>query len=291
MDSAASWSARRSGGLTLTCNDPGLNVCGGCTALTGKPGDPCGTCGALACSGTNALTCSDPGKNACGGCKTLTGTPGAACGTCGAWQCQGTDAVTCTEAKPAPGTVCGTCSTSGYVCSPPGKTVCKTPDDRTIGADIKVTGASAAWSSPLVASFPFAVAYPTQHDGQLVDATFVMLSRLAKGTNVGSVVVKVFAGVPGQSSTLLDTVSIAGDKVPSTASKVTFTFSKTIPALSKAKPIYFEISTDSTKYEYLLYGEFKLIDVDQLWTTRARRGWVAQQFTPYAVVSMLGCGL
>ncbi len=42
---------------TTSCAEP--NACGGCTALTAMPDDPCGPCldGRLACDGTAALTC------------------------------------------------------------------------------------------------------------------------------------------------------------------------------------------------------------------------------------------
>src|SRR3989442_1364649 len=54
-------------GKKLFCDDPGLNACGGCAALSEVPGSACGQCGAHACQGTEAVACVDPGANRCGG--------------------------------------------------------------------------------------------------------------------------------------------------------------------------------------------------------------------------------
>ncbi len=48
------------------------NACGGATALAGRPGEACGTCGLLACDGAEALRCdADGARNACGECGPL----------------------------------------------------------------------------------------------------------------------------------------------------------------------------------------------------------------------------
>lgn len=45
-------------------------------------------------------------KNACGGCAALEGTPGSPCGTCGTWECAGPEAVSCLPPSPALGAAC-----------------------------------------------------------------------------------------------------------------------------------------------------------------------------------------
>ncbi len=134
------------GNGTVDCNGPnavaclgaaiGVNQCGGCAFLPGfAPGRACGTCGMLACSGTNDFVCAgEHPRNACGGCATLTGSPGTACGTCGGnLACSGTEAVVCnrptnacggcsTLTGPPLGTSCGTCGS--VACTGTNATVC-----------------------------------------------------------------------------------------------------------------------------------------------------------------------
>ncbi|MBU1070769.1 hypothetical protein KJ975_14495, partial [Myxococcota bacterium] len=80
----------------VACSDTNVNACGGCTTLTGDPGDACGVCGQLDCTGPETLACSDPGVNDCGSCAVLPHVPGTdcACGE-GLWECSGANAVLC----------------------------------------------------------------------------------------------------------------------------------------------------------------------------------------------------
>ena len=90
----------------MLCNDPGRNVCGGCTPISvaDNPETPCDgdgddiLCGTMVCNEDKEGThCEDPGSNACGGCLTLSATPGDQCGSgdCAKWDCNGTDDVSC----------------------------------------------------------------------------------------------------------------------------------------------------------------------------------------------------
>ena len=116
-----------------------LNACGGCAALDGERGAPCGTCGSgeLACDGADGLLCvgddGDDALNACNGCEALDGAVGDACGTCdsGGLVCDGIDALACADdlgddARNACGgcglldrelgTSCGTCGSGVVAC-------------------------------------------------------------------------------------------------------------------------------------------------------------------------------
>jgi hypothetical protein len=118
--------------VSVTCNDPGKNLCNGCTALAAKPGDACGVgCGGgtYQCNGTDVLECKGATTaNACGGCSALPHALGSACGVCngGTYVCSPSDknAVICSDpvTTPAPGTSCaGKCGTLKYVCDAGGK--------------------------------------------------------------------------------------------------------------------------------------------------------------------------
>jgi len=112
------------------------NACGGCGDLGGAPGNLCGTCGVLACSGDGtALACDDPGANACGSCGALDAEPGAACGTCGEVQCASDGGIRCVEGTENicggcgpitgdPGAVCGACGFDALGCTPAGTLEC-----------------------------------------------------------------------------------------------------------------------------------------------------------------------
>ena len=150
------------GAFTLACDPSNLNsvfcdvpdtfprnACGGCTALSREPAQPCGTCesGATVCDGREATRCDgDLGNaalNGCGGCATLPGEPGEACGTCGlnSYVCDATDIDQsscngdtrvnscggCAALDIAPGAAC--CETYTSVCdlARPGLTKCDVP--------------------------------------------------------------------------------------------------------------------------------------------------------------------
>jgi hypothetical protein len=84
------------------------NACGGCKALTARPGETCGSgCGRYKCNGTDEVICEDPRPNGCGGCKALPSAPGVACGACGTYKCDGQEALVCND----PGlNECGGCA-------------------------------------------------------------------------------------------------------------------------------------------------------------------------------------
>lgn len=82
--------------------DATTNACGGCAALYGAPGEPCGVCGDVwECDpdDPNRVVCLQPDLNQCGGCERLTDVPGSTCtrddGTAGRVACVGFDEVTC----------------------------------------------------------------------------------------------------------------------------------------------------------------------------------------------------
>ena len=92
----------------MLCEDPGRNVCGGCTPISvaDDPGTPCGDdpdgnsilCGTMVCDDDKEGThCADLPHNACGGCSTLPVNIGDTCGAgdCAKWECNGTDDVSC----------------------------------------------------------------------------------------------------------------------------------------------------------------------------------------------------
>ncbi|MBL8715598.1 MAG: hypothetical protein JNL79_06355 [Myxococcales bacterium] len=106
------------------------NACGGSVALALAPGDACGACGKVECSGTDKVVCKDAGFNACGGCGVLTGTLGDACGACGKQRCSADKSKIecqdpgknscggCTALAGKPGDKCGggTCGTGVFIC-------------------------------------------------------------------------------------------------------------------------------------------------------------------------------
>ena len=298
------------------------NACNGCTTLVNPPGTACGVCGSgqYVCDTAESTKCSDPvttpapgtscGKcstsqyvcssdklsttcqnpndtNVCGGCGTLPGKPGGACGTCGVYQCSGTSLV-CSEGTPKVGTVCGTCSTSSYVCSAPGKTVCQTPDDRTTGTDLLYANAATGYQGGITPTTPEAVTYVPGRDGNLASVTFVMLSAVQKGQTVGTLSVSAYTGTPGGKSTLLDTATIKGDAVPTKQTKIVFKFPKR-PAVTKGASMYFLISTTSDLYAYQVWGDGKGGGPDILFTTSVTGGWAKQAFSPWIDVELLAC--
>ncbi|TVR03497.1 MAG: hypothetical protein EA398_04775 [Deltaproteobacteria bacterium] len=97
-----------SGVERVVCAGDSPNACGGCSTLSGAPGGSCGTCGTLECRNENALRCAGDNPNACGGCNTLSGAPGGSCGTCGTLECRNENALRCAGDNP---NACGGCNT------------------------------------------------------------------------------------------------------------------------------------------------------------------------------------
>ena len=215
-------------------------------------GAKCGKCGTsqYVCFGTDKTVCETPDDtNACGGCGTLPGTVGGTCGSCGTYQCSGTSMV-CMEGTPTVGTVCGICSTSSYVCSTsPGKTVCQTSDDRTVGVDMSYTVASVGFQGIVSPTSPEAVTYVPGRNGNLAAVTLVMLSQQVKGLKIGNLTLAAYVGVPGGKSTLLDTATLTGNAVPAKQSKILFKFPNR-PKVTKGTSMYFLIQTTSDIYRY-----------------------------------------
>ena len=123
--------------LDLVCvGASGLNACNGCATLGQLPGDECGACGRVTCSGTEAVRCTDPGSNACGGCGPINGGEqlGRLCGGCGTFVCDGENDVICQErAQNAcggcavlngePRAPCGPCGAGRLACQPDGESL------------------------------------------------------------------------------------------------------------------------------------------------------------------------
>ncbi len=114
----------------LQCSSE-VNACGGCRALTGEPGEPCGEsdCGTFECIGLDTLACIGDATNACGGCAPSDADLGDACGDsgCGVISCDGTEVVCvgdelnecggCGELPAAAGDPCGQADCPGvYAC-------------------------------------------------------------------------------------------------------------------------------------------------------------------------------
>ena len=98
------------GSNQLVCTGDSPNVCGGCTALAGRPGDACDS-GFLQCSGADSLSCTPVGgRNACGGTSVLDALPGQPCGSCDAGTviCAGPDQTRCAGDLLA--SDCGSCA-------------------------------------------------------------------------------------------------------------------------------------------------------------------------------------
>jgi len=234
------------------------NECGGCVTLTGKKGDPCETCGKLDCDGLEALKCVDGApKNECGGCKALTGKKGDACGTaCGALAC-GTDkeSLACIAATPAPGTVCGICSTSSYACTSPGVTTCTKSDDRLPTVD----PAFGPGGAPVPDSFDdvkaAAIAYKTRIIGSIKSIElFIKKKDVTFVPGVATLTLKVFKGALG-SGTLLGSATVTDAGIPTSGfSPITFTLTTPTVDIAAGSNIYIEISSDIDRYAFFLDG-------------------------------------
>jgi len=105
-----------------------LNACGGCSPLAGKPGDACGECGALYCTGLDTLACASAAATIGHQCVADNGCPGTfacsnsvtncvpslqpdACGFCSSTPRQGALGASCSD---APGCL------GMFVCDPNG---------------------------------------------------------------------------------------------------------------------------------------------------------------------------
>jgi formylglycine-generating enzyme required for sulfatase activity len=115
----------------LVCEGVPTNAAGGCGALLGVPGEPCGCGGAWEADATAAggVRCVGGAPNACGGCVSLTPAPGAPCGPNSVVVCSSADETTCIPrtsdrnacggTQPlgaALGGVCGACDTGRWGC-------------------------------------------------------------------------------------------------------------------------------------------------------------------------------
>ncbi|MCB9532941.1 MAG: SUMF1/EgtB/PvdO family nonheme iron enzyme [Myxococcales bacterium] len=124
--------------LALRCDGPAANPCGGCDALAGAIGDPCGCDlqGRWICDG-GAAFCDGGIPNACGGCGALTAEPGRECAGGGVRTCVSDDTTACTvlgagsnycggdiELRSLPGSPCGSCGSGTYACADPDSVVC-----------------------------------------------------------------------------------------------------------------------------------------------------------------------
>lgn len=283
------------GNQTTFCQKPNdTNVCGGCGAIpptAGTPGAPCGACGTLTCSADkNSVVCTDPGLNSCGGCATLKAEPGTACGsgTCGVTVCSGTERVTCAPPKYPVGAQCGLCGTSSYACASPGQTTCQLPDDRTTVLDLDYEMAKGPFTDTIRPGFPHAVAYVTQHTGEIISATFTLESTRGRSGEPGELKISLYAGVPGGGK-LLGSASLKETDYPGAARKVEIRFPAPLPSVDKSTPLYFLFESTSTKYVFRIHGDLAGKGPDSHWIYSAAAGWQKPLDSPWAVVQMKGC--
>lgn len=254
-----------------------------------SPGTPCGTCKTktYTCTADKKDTvCAGPDDvNACGGCGTLAGVPGATCGTCGKWSCSGDKAsVACAEASPAAGSACGICGKSTYACSGLATTTCSKPDDRLPYLDANADAPSGTIEHASHKN-RLGFSYVTKRGGHLVnvrlrvqreafqcgatlttphpDPACTSCVKLPGGATffcsvpdaakvAGSATLSIFSGTPAIGMTLLTSVTLSSDALGSVSSAEGWVdFTPTAPiAIEKDKPIFFELSTDSTTWQF-----------------------------------------
>lgn len=126
-------------GSALVCEGRARNAAGGCGALLGSPGVPCG-CGGrwvVDSSALGGVRCEGGQPNACGGCEVLRPAPGSACGADDVVVCIAPEDTVCLPRASArnacggtsdllgiPGNACGACNSGRWACDGPNRVLC-----------------------------------------------------------------------------------------------------------------------------------------------------------------------
>lgn len=228
--------------------------------------------------------CAKP--NGCGGCNDK-GIKGERCDPCGQWTCSGT-LVTCVAASPAPGSVCGRCSTSTYACTVTGTTACANEDDRLVYVDASFETKTDKLFT-IDSTNEVIVSFKTERALSYFDASLAV-RRVTAGTGAdGTVTFTIYSGNPKDGLTPIGTVD-AGAASPDTTLTAFKAFAFTEIA---AKPLGTWLSIglkmNTTRWAWELYGggasAFPAAPTTTSWWHRTGTGaWTEETTTDLAHV-------